>query len=251
MAGGTPDASLAETIALLWTDHSRPVGRTGRSINDFVAAATELARASGLEALSMRAIAERLGVRTMATYNFAPGKAALLALMVDHAYRDLYPTGAIPAADAWRARLKRVAKANRELFLANSWLHAACRARSLMGPHELAKYEVELAALEKIGLTDVEMDQTLAAILNHAAHISALESQLLVERRGSGLEDPQWWVEVMPQLERYADARRFPLTARVGRAATAARDGEFWGEEAFNFGLERLLDGIEVLIRSR
>lgn len=250
MAGGTPDASLAETIALLWTDHSRPVGRTGRSINDFVAAATELARASGLEALSMRAIAERLGVRTMATYNFAPGKAALLALMVDHAYRDLYP-GALPAGDGWRTRLTHVARANRALFLANPWLHAARPARSLMGPHELMKHEVELGALAEIGLTDIEMDQTLAAILNHAAHISALESQLRAERRGSGLEDPQWWVEVMPQLERYADARRFPLTARVGRAATAARDGEFWGEEAFSFGLERLLDGIEVLIRSR
>ena len=250
MAGGTSDASLAETIALLWSDHSRPVGRTGRSINDFVAAATELAQASGLDALSMRAIAERLGVRTMATYNFAPGKAALLALMVDHAYRDVY-AGAEPASKNWRPRLTRVAKTNRELFLAKPWLHAARPARSLMGPHELAKHEIELGALEKIGLTDVEMDQTLAAILNHAAHTSALESQLLAERRGSGLEDPQWWVEVMPQLERYADARRFPLTARVGRAATAARDGEFWGEEAFSFGLERLLDGIEVLIRSR
>ena len=128
MVGAKSDASLAETIALLWSDHGRPVGRTGRSISDFVAAATELAQASGLEALSMRAIAEKLGVRTMATYNFAPGKAALLALMVDHAYRDVY-AGAVPAAEAWRARLTRVAKANRSLFLANPWLHAARPAR--------------------------------------------------------------------------------------------------------------------------
>lgn len=251
MAGPISDASLAETIALLWSDHSRPVGRTGRSVSDFVAAATELARASGIDALSMRAIAEKLGVRTMATYNFAPGKAALLALMVDHAYRDLYPADALPAGDGWRKRLTRVAQTNRALFLANPWLHAARPARSLMGPHELMKHEVELGALAEIGLTDIEMDQALAVILNHAAHASALESQLLAERRGSGLEDPQWWVEVMPQLERYADARRFPLTARVGRAATAARDGEFWGEEAFGFGLNRLLDGIDVLIRNR
>lgn len=55
----------------------------------------------------------------------------------------------------------------------------------------------------------------------------------------------------MPQLERFLDARRYPLTTRVGRAAADARNGEFWGDKAFGFGLERLLDGIEALLRSR
>jgi len=55
----------------------------------------------------------------------------------------------------------------------------------------------------------------------------------------------------MPQLERFVDPRRFPLTARVGRAATEERQGQFWGERAFRFGLERLLDGIAALIAQR
>ena len=251
MAGDDTDSSLADTIALLWSDHRRPVGRSGLTINDFVAAATELAQAEGLAALSMRAIAARLGVRTMATYSFAPGKAALLALMVDQAYRGLYQDAALPHGRDWRHGLTRVAEANHRLWLANAWLQAARPARSPMGPHEIQKNEVELAVLEGIGLTDFEMDQSLAAVLNHAAHAATLQSGLLADRERTGLGDPEWWGEAMPQLERFVDPRKFPLTARIGRSATEARQGEFWGEKAFRFGLERLLDGIEALIAAR
>lgn len=251
MTGNDTDSSLADTIALLWSDHGRPVGRSGLTIGDFVAAATDLVRSEGMEALSMRAIAARLGVRTMAAYSFAPGKAALLALMVDRAYRGLYPDIALPAGGNWRLGLTQVAEANHRLFLSDRWLHAARPARSPMGPHEIEKHEIELAVLEGIGLTDFEMDQALAAVLTHAAHAAALQSGLLAERESSGLGDPDWWRAAMPQLERFVDPRRFPLTARVSKAATEARQGEFWGERAFRFGLERLLDGIETLIASR
>lgn len=251
LAGNDIDSSLADTIALLWSDHARPVGRSGLTVNDFVAAATELARTEGLEALSMRTIAGRLGVRTMATYSFAPGKAALLALMVDHAYRTLYPDGPMSSSVGWRNGLTRVAEVNRELFLSHPWLQSARPARSPMGPNEIQKNEIELAVLEGVGLSDFEMDQVLAAVLNHAAHTAALEAQLLAERQRTGLDDPGWWDEAMPQLARVVDPRRFPLTARVGQAATQERQGAFWGDKAFRFGLERLLDGIEALIAKR
>lgn len=251
LAGNDTDSSLADTIALLWSDHGRPVGRSGLAINDFVAAAIELARTEGLEALSMRAIAGRLGVRTMATYSFAPSKAALLALMVDHAYRGLYPDGPLPRDIGWRDGLTRVAEVNRDLVLAHPWLQAARPARSPMGPHEIQKNEIELTVLEGIGLSDFEMDQALAAVLNHAAHAAGLESQLLAERQSTGLGDPEWWGEAMPQLARVLDPKRFPLTARVGQAATRERHGAFWGDKAFRFGLERLLDGIEALVDRR
>ncbi len=251
MAGDDIDSSLAGTIALLWSDHARPVGRSGLTIDDFVAAATELVCSQGLEGLSMRAIAMRLGVRTMATYSFAPGKAALLALMVDRAYRNLYPAGALPCGRNWRSGLTQIAEANHRLFLANRWLQTARPARSPMGPHEIQKNETELAVLESIGLTDFEMEQALATVINHAAHAATLQSGLLAEREQTGLGDPEWWRHAMPQLERFVDPNRFPLTARVGRAATEARQGEFWGERAFRFGLERLLDGIEALIAGR
>ncbi|MEJ2852284.1 hypothetical protein WBO52_02460 [Saccharothrix sp. CCNWLW140] len=47
------------------------------------------------------------------------------------------------------------------------------------------------------------------------------------------------------------DPARFPLAARVGAAAGQAHGAAFSGEHAFEFGLERVLDGVEALVRSR
>src|SRR4051794_29036412 len=77
-------------VTLLWGDDAAPVGRTGLTVADFVAAATAVLDESGVAGLSMRAVAARLGVRTMAAYNFGH-KDDLVALVVDRVHQDMYP----------------------------------------------------------------------------------------------------------------------------------------------------------------
>jgi AcrR family transcriptional regulator len=238
------------TLALLWADDSKPVGRSGLTIADFVAAATAMLDERGATGLSMRAVASRLGVRTMAAYTFG-NKDDLIALVVDRAYRDVYPPRRRPRSTDWRRGLTDVAHANRALGLAHPWLPDLQAVRSLMGPHEFQKRERELAPLEPTPLTDVEKDQVLTQVLLHVAGMTRIETSLRREREESGLNDSQWWRAIMPTLEPVVDPQRFPLSVRVGLAAQDARDGEFWGDEAFRFGLDRLLDGIGVLIESR
>jgi len=242
---------LEQTLMLLWGSHSRAVGRTGLTISDFVAAAIALVTADGVQALSMRNIASRLGVRPMAAYGFAPGKSAIVALMVDRAYEGLYPAGKEPTTIDWRLGLQQVAKANRVLHRANPWLAELQPARSPMGPRELLKHELELAPLDGVGLSDFEMDQALAQLLNLTTQAARLENQAAAERVSTGLADAEWWVQAMPVLERMVDPQRFPLTVRVGRTVSGGGDGTFWGDSAFEFGVERLLDGIEALIIRR
>jgi AcrR family transcriptional regulator len=57
--------------------------KPGLTIEEITGAAIELADAAGLEHLSMRRVAERLGAGTMSLYRYAAGKAELLDLMVD------------------------------------------------------------------------------------------------------------------------------------------------------------------------
>jgi AcrR family transcriptional regulator len=242
---------LEQTLTLLWGSHSRPVGRTGLTINDFVAAAIALVKAEGVDALSMRNIAGRLGVRAMAAYSFAPGKSTIVALMVDRAYDGLYPAGEEPTTADWRSGLRQVAEANRALHRANPWLAELQPARSPMGPRELLKHELELAPLDGVGLSDFEMDQALAQLLNLTTQAARLENQAAADRISTGIDDVEWWVQAMPVLERMVDPQLFPLTVRIGRSATEARNGTFWGDGAFDFGVERLLDGIETLILQR
>lgn len=238
------------TLTLLWGDDSRTVGRSGVTIADFVAAATALLDERGAEGLSMRAVAGRLGVRTMATYTFG-NKDDLIALVVDRTYRDVHPPRTRRRKVDWRRDLTEIAHANRKLGLAHPWLPDLQAVRSLMGPCEFQKREHELAALESTPLSDVEKDQALTQLLLHVTGTTRIETALRREREATGLDDSQWWRAVMPTLEPVVDPARFPLSVRIGLAAQEARDGEFWGEEAFRFGLDRLLDGIGVLIEAR
>lgn len=251
MTAQQDNVRLEQTLTLLWGSHSRPVGRTGMTINDFVTAAIALVKAEGVDALSMRNIASRLGVRAMAAYGFAPGKSAIVALMVDRVYDGMYPAGGEPTTADWRMGLRQVAEANRKLHRANPWLAELQPARSPMGPREFLKHELELAPLDGVGLSDFEMDQALAQLLNLTTQAARLENQAAADRVSTGIDDVEWWVQAMPVLERVVDPQRFPLTVRVGRTVNTARDGVFWGDSAFDFGVERLLDGIEALILRR
>ncbi len=239
-----------QTLAVLWGDDSQPVGRSGLTIADYIATATALLDEAGTSGLSMRAVADRLGVRTMAAYGIGK-KQDLVALVVDRVYREAYPDDAVPATTDWRSGLTEVARANRALELAHPWLPELQSVRSLMGPFELAKRDRELLPLETTALSDHEKDQVLTQLLLHVSGSTRVETALRRERTDSGLTDDQWWRVVMPLLENIADPSRFPVAARVGLAAQAARNGRFWGEAAFEFGLERLLDGFATLIDQR
>ncbi len=234
-----------QTLALLWGDDSTRVGRSGLTIADFIAAATALLDETGVGGLSMRAVAERLDVRTMAAYSFGK-KEDLLALVTDRVYRETYASDAEPTD--WRTGLTEVARANRRLILAHPWLPELETPRSLMGPCEMLKRDRELRPLEGTRLTDNDRDRVLTQLLLHVSGTTRVEAALQRERSESGLTDDQWWRVVMPILENLADPKRFPIAARVGLAAQAARNGETWGDATFEFGLERLLDGFATLI---
>jgi hypothetical protein len=62
-----------------------------------------------------------------------------------------------------------------------------------------------------------------------------------------GISDEQRWRAVAPLLEAVFEADRYPTAARVGAAAGAAYDPE----HAFEFGRQRVLDGIEALVHAR
>jgi AcrR family transcriptional regulator len=240
---GDPERSMA----LLWRGPQEPAGRAGLTVDRIVAAAISLTDAEGLAALSMRKVAERLGVGAMSLYTYVPGKAELLDLMLDVVYGELSRT---PVDGGWRARLEHVARENLGLARRHPWILQVATTRPGLGPNLLAKYDYELGALDGIGLRDVEIDTLLSAVLAyvHGAARAVVDAEQATDRTGQ--TDEQWWEAKAPLLEKVFDADRFPLAARVGAAA-----GEAYGAgdpaASFDFGLQRLLDGIDVLVAAR
>src|SRR5258708_6849397 len=156
----------ARTPALLWREgraqrrHGPP---QGLSIDAVVRAATDLADREGLDALTMRRVAQALGVAPMTLYTYVPGKAELLDLMLDAAY------GSMPRTDTsgqpWRRRLTTIAQENKDLFANHPCVPNVSTIRPPLGPGMMKKYEHELSALDGLGLADVAPHASLPFVL--------------------------------------------------------------------------------------
>jgi AcrR family transcriptional regulator len=242
----------ARTLRLLWRDPAvvpRHGPRQGLSIDAVVDAATELADAEGLDAVTMRRVAQALGVVPMTLYTYVPGKAELLDLMLDAAYAGMARTDT--SGQPWRQRLAAVAAENRALFEAHPWTAVVSTARPPLGPGQMAKYEHELSAFDGLRLDDVTVDDCLSYLLSFVqagarAAVAAREAE-----RDSAMDDGQWWAASAPLLARVFDEAAYPTAARVGTAAGAAHGSAYDPGHAYQFGLERVLDGLAALIDHR
>ncbi|MET8149207.1 TetR/AcrR family transcriptional regulator [Actinoplanes sp. NPDC049668] len=248
--GGDP----ARTIATLWG--RRPMPRRGPkhtlTTPQVVAAAVELADGDqDLATLSMRRVAESLGVGTMSLYTYIASREELVEVMLDHVYAEAVERLGPAGGRDWADGLRRVAEVSWELYLRHPWVLQVFTGRPPLGPHAIAKYERELAVIDGIGLTDVEMDAVITLVHTHVEGVARrrIEADRVVRR--TGISDEQWWERVQPLVEEVFDAARFPVAARVGEAAGQAHQAAHNPEHAYAFGLDRLLEGVAALIGTR
>ncbi|WP_150250989.1 TetR/AcrR family transcriptional regulator [Nocardiopsis deserti] len=246
----TKSGDPARSLALLWRTQE-PVSRRNKpdlSVDRIVAVASEMADTDGLAALSMRKVAERLGVGTMSLYTYVPGKGELVDLMLDAAYADMYADGERPGH--WRERLSAVAYANWRLLLRHPWMLQTPRGR-LLGPHLIAKYEYELSAVDGLGLSDVEMDSTVSLVNSYAEGAASQAAAVSETEQATGMTDGQWWSTHGPLLAAFTRDSDYPLASRVGSTVGREHRTVYSSDHEFAFGLERVLDGVRVLVDSR
>lgn len=238
------------TLRLLWR-HVAPVEdggpRRGRppkvTVDEVVDAAIEVADADGLEALSMRALADRLGVGAMSLYTYVASRDDLVVLMVDQVYGR---APLEPLTGDLRARLSQVADAALAVHRAHPWLLDVVGVRPWLGPHVADRYEWQLSAVEGVGLDDVEMDQTITLVAGFAANVARAEHAVRKAERQSGMTDLEWWEANSEELGRVMAGGHYPIAGRVGQAAGEAYQAGSDPRRELDFGLARILDGIEA-----
>ena len=245
--GGDPGRSLG----LLWG--RQEAGRRGPkprfSADEVVAAATAIADAEGLAALSMRRVADAMGVSPMSLYTYVPSKAELVDLMFDRAI------GATADPDdsitGWRARLTFIARQRWGLAERHPWVLDLALHRPPLGPNVLRKFEATIQALDGMGLDEHEMALVAEVLQNYiAGALQAAREARDIERR-SGITDAQWLELVEPVLQQHFDPATFPTLSRIGEGRRKHGGGLGASPASFEFGLERVLDGLEAYIRER
>lgn len=243
--GGDP----VRTLELLWRRPGparRRGPRQGLTVDEVVDTAIGTADADGLDAVTMRRLANQLRVAPMTLYTYVPGKAELIDLMLDTVYARMPRT---PHDDRpWRDRVAAVARDNREMFRAHPWAATVLTGRPPLGPGLMAKYEHELRAFDDTGLDDVRRDAALTYLLDFVQASARSAAEVQAARRDSTQTDQQWWTANAPLLARVLDEERYPTAVRVGAAAGAAQGAAYDPDHAYAFGLQRVLDGLAALI---
>lgn len=238
-------AASAETMALLWGTKPAPTrGRKpGMTVRAIVAKAIELADAEGLGALSMRRVADALDVGTMSLYRYLPGKTELYELMLDTVMGENGQPEPDPAG--WRASLANFARGSLAGYRRHPWLLEASITRGMMGPNQTAALDAVLRMISGIGLTNGQMMAVVGLVTSYVhGRARQLADTARAEQR-SGVSDEQFWRDFAPLLGEHLDGERFPALAAVWH------DDELTWEDEFEFGLDRVLDGIEAFVNDK
>jgi AcrR family transcriptional regulator len=236
----------------LWGLEPQKAPREGLSVEKVVQAATAVADAEGLGAVSMSRVAKELGFSTMSLYRHVDSKDELLELMLDAAAQE--PPEKLGAAGDWRADLETWALAMLDLFRRRAWLIQLPVSSIPSGPGQLAWVEAGLRALRDTALTDLERFSVIQLLATHVRGQAALTAQLggAMAREGRDWhEAEQEWAR---DLAAVLDPERFPELSKLmasGTLAPAPSAQDHDPDAEFRFGLDRVLDGVEALIRRR
>ncbi|GAB2644430.1 TetR/AcrR family transcriptional regulator [Kribbella swartbergensis] len=195
-------------------------------------AAIRIADAEGLDAVSMQRVAGALPVTKMALYRHVPGKTELVAVMSDLAIGPPPEYGDLP----WREALKTWALDLYAAFARHPWLLQSTVGRRLLGPNELAWMD---RGIEKLADSGLDGSEQFDSILVLVSHVRNLAQQTIT----TGLAEDDINRALAEILT--TEAARFPHLAAALRTADRSPN------QGLEFGLDRILDGIELLISGR
>jgi AcrR family transcriptional regulator len=224
---------------LLWGSAQPPSRGPKRamSLEGIAQAGIRLADAEGLDAVSMQRVAADLSFTKMSLYRYVPGKAELVAVMTDLAI------GEPPALDPelpWREALSAWALQLYDGFVEHPWLLTSTVGRRLLGPNELGWMDRGVQALHGTGLNGGEKLDSVLVVTGHVRTIA--QQTVTMPGRSQGTDEHHIASAITEVLATHAE--EFP-----GLAAAMAAGGS--QNQGFQFGLNRILDGLEVLVSQR
>ena len=244
-------------MELLWRSEvvepapSSPGPKPRLEIDDVVAAAIAVADANPSVGLSMRVVAEQLGVTAMALYGYVPNKGSLVALAYDAIHAEM--SAHEPGDGDWREQAIAWAEDLVALFVRHAWALRVSYARPVLGPNEQRVLESLVGALRT---TDQDPDRLrrVVGLLFYAVRGTALTiAEGREAEEASGVTEGDWWRTTSAALDENVPdfADRFPNTTWLfsQQPDLPASDAGYVEQQSMvnlRTGLGILLDGVEA-----
>jgi AcrR family transcriptional regulator len=204
-------------------------GRRRMSAEEIAQAALALLHREGLGSLSMRRLAEELGIGTMTLYGYFRNKRELLDAVIDAAAEDFVPP---PRRGGHRTRLEAYMRATREWLLRHPALVQIRGTEPIVRPSAFRVSEIGMQLLLGAGLEPDEAARAFRVLFDYVFGTVAFSGAEPTAEQRRAIEAA---VLTLPPDE-------FPAL----RAAVASAGPALGGSEQFEYGVARLLDGLDI-----
>jgi AcrR family transcriptional regulator len=201
--------------------------------------AIAIADAGGIAALTIRALADKLGVKPMSVYYHVANKDEILDGIVDLVFSEID----LPStAGDWRVEIRRRATSAREVLRRHSWAIGLMEARTTPGPATLRHHDAVIASLRGAGFS-VAMTAHAYALLDSYVYGFALQEATLpfTETDTAG--------DVTEAIMQRMHAGEYPHLVEMA-TEHILQPGYNFGDE-FDFGLSLILDALSGSIPNR
>lgn len=237
------EPELPRGIALAWGVAANPQRGPKRemSVERIVEAAVELADAEGIGAVSMAAVAGRLGFTPMSLYRYISAKDDLLLLMQEEA-TGLPPEEVREAAD-WRERLEALFRAQVEIYLRHPWMLALPISGSPITPNSSAWIDAGLEALAETSLSEDERMAVALLVMGHARWYGTVLAGYEEQSRATGLSPEAVSAREGALFDAVITADEYPYLRRAIDAGVITSP-----HDPFQFALARSLDGVAAYV---
>jgi AcrR family transcriptional regulator len=196
-------------------------------------AAITHADAGGLEALSMRTLAEELGVAAMALYRHIANKEDLVDAMVDVVFSEID----LPASTAgWKTAMRQRAISARDVLSRHRWAIGLMESRTNPGPANLRHHDAVIGTLRAAGFTIPMAAHAYSLVDSYIYGFALTQMNLPFDMSAEVAEVAQNMLQPF-QPNEYPNLVEFI-------AEHAMKPGYDYGDE-FVYGLDVILDGLE------
>jgi AcrR family transcriptional regulator len=204
-------------------------------------AAVELADRGGLESLSMRKLADELGVGAMSLYYYVPNKDELITGMVDIVFSEIE----VPATDLdWKTAMRRRAISTRDALNRHRWAVGLMESREMPGPESFRVHNAVLGILREGGFS-IEMTIQAYSVLDAYIYGFALQEKTIPfeDAEGAAAVAEAQVREFEAAAEEQPLVDEFPYLAEVVAGHVAVVGYDFG--HSFEYGLDLILDALE------
>jgi len=218
--------------------------RSTLSREQIVAEALRLLDSEGIEALSMRKLAAGLGAGTTSLYWHVANRDELIELVINEVYGEVDLPDAGEAPD-WQAAIRHFAHSVRSTILRHPWIVSVLDhvAAGYPGPNMVRVSEHMIGRLAAAGFPLPETERALTTVSTYVTGVAMAEASWHRWLARHGQSQQEWAADAMRVMQEVTDGHQWlqaALTAYEGKDPQTAMDDDF------DYGLDRVLDGLQV-----